>query len=172
MRYALESCARRSWRQGCLKRLRRRSLLRTFDWGGMTHAESQTCLLDLAYGELDARAPPRWQPCRGMRQCRKEKAASEETRRMAAPCGIWRSRRRVRRQDPGCRAAQAQLEHDGNVGQVIEVDWQRAPLGLEAARIDAHGPSRRAQPAAIVPAGSCAPPSADPLRRLRRWPWW
>src|SRR5207248_2782333 len=36
--------------------------------------------------------------------------------------------------------AQAQLEHDGNVGQVIEVTGSVRPLGVDVARIDAHGP--------------------------------
>ena len=35
---------------------------------------------------------------------------------------------------------QAQIEHEGSVGQVIEVTGTVRPLGVEAARIDAHGP--------------------------------
>src|SRR5207237_9577444 len=48
--------------------------------------------------------------------------------------------------------AQAQLEHDGNVGQVIEVTGSVRPMGLEPARIDTH-----------------AKPSAPPERRRPRW---
>jgi len=45
-----------------------------------------------------------------------------------------------------CLHAQAKLEHDGNVGQVIDVAGSFRPLGVEAARIDAHGPVK-ARPA-------------------------
>jgi tetratricopeptide (TPR) repeat protein len=64
--------------------------------------------------------------------------------------------------------AQAQLEHDGNVGKVIEVTGSVRPLGLEAAAIDAHGPvqtraTRRDRPRWIVRAalgGSAAAAAA------------
>ena len=123
----------------------------------MTHAESQDLLLDLAYGELDAqRAAEVASHVEGCAECRKEKAALEETRRMAAPL------RELEEPSPGfddrilaAARAQAQLEHDGNVGQVIEVTGSVRPLGLEAARIDAHGPvqaraTRRDRPRWIV----------------------
>src|SRR5207245_6165419 len=49
--------------------------------------------------------------------------------------------------------AQAQLEHDGNVGQVIEVTGTVRAMGLDATRVDAHGPVK-----------------ARPIERLRpRW---
>src|SRR3989475_7566341 len=52
---------------------------------GMTHAESQDLLLDLAYGELDAaRAAEVESHLSGCAECRKEKAALDEARRMAA----------------------------------------------------------------------------------------
>ena len=52
----------------------------------MTHSESQDLLLDLAYGELDAqRAAEVASHVEACEECRKEKAALEETRRMAAP---------------------------------------------------------------------------------------
>jgi tetratricopeptide (TPR) repeat protein len=123
----------------------------------MTHAESQDLLLDLAYGELDAqRAAEVASHVEGCAECRKEKAALDETRRMAAPL------RELEEPSPGfddrilaAARAQAQLEHDGNVGQVIEVTGSVRPLGLEAARIDAHGPvqaraTRRDRPRWIV----------------------
>jgi tetratricopeptide (TPR) repeat protein len=123
----------------------------------MTHAESQDLLLDLAYGELDAqRAAEVASHVEGCAECRKEKAALEETRRMAAPL------RDLEEPSPGfddrilaAARAQAQLDHDGNVGQVIEVTGSVRPLGLEAARIDAHGPvqaraTRRDRPRWIV----------------------
>ena len=139
----------------------------------MTHAESQDLLLDLAYGELDARrAAEVASHVEGCEECRKEKAALEETRRMAAPL------RDLQEPSPGfddrilaAARAQAQLEHDGNVGQVIEVTGSVRPLGLEAARIDAHGPvqaraTRRDRPRWIVRAalgGSVAAAAAMAL---------
>ena len=123
----------------------------------MTHAESQDLLLDLAYGELDARrAAEVASHVEGCDECRKERAALEETRRMAAPL------RALEEPSPGfddrilaAARAQAQLEHDGNLGQVIEVTGSVRPLGLEAARIDVHGPvqaraTRRDRPRWIV----------------------
>jgi hypothetical protein len=108
----------------------------------MTHAESQDLLLDLAYGELDAkRAAEVEEHVSSCSECRKEKAALEEARRMAAPV------RELEEPSPDfeerilrAARAQAQLDHDGNVGQVIEVTGTVRPLGLDAARIDAHGP--------------------------------
>ena len=108
----------------------------------MTHAESQDLLLDLAYGELDAvRAAEVEQHLSSCPECRKEKAALEDARRMAAPI------RELEQPSPGfderilrAARAQAQLEHDGNVGQVIEVTGSVRPLGVDVARIDAHGP--------------------------------
>jgi tetratricopeptide (TPR) repeat protein len=136
----------------------------------MTHAESQDLLLDLAYGELDAqRAAEVASHVEGCAECRKEKAALEETRRMAAPL------RELEEPSPGfddrilaAARAQAQLEHDGNVGQVIEVTGSVRPLGLEAARVDAHGPvkarpTRRDRPRWVVRAalgGSAAAAAA------------
>ena len=123
----------------------------------MTHAESQDLLLDLAYGELDAqRAAEVASHVEGCAECRKEKEALEQTRRMAAPL------RDLEEPSTGfddrilaAARAQAQLEHDGNVGQVIDVTGSVRPLGLEAARIDAHGPvqaraTRRDRPRWIV----------------------
>ena len=108
----------------------------------MTHAESQDLLLDLAYGELDAaRAAEVESHLSGCAECRKEKAALDEARRMAAPL------RELEEPSPAfdepilrASRAQAQLEHDGNIGQVIEVTGTVRPMGLDAARVDAHGP--------------------------------
>ena len=108
----------------------------------MTHAESQDLLLDLALGELDpARAAEVEGHLAGCDECRKEKAALEEARRLAGPL------RELEEPPPGfddrilqAARAQAQLDHDGNVGQVIEVAGNVRPLGVEASRIDAHGP--------------------------------
>jgi hypothetical protein len=108
----------------------------------MTHAESQDLLLDLAYGELDAaRAAEVEGHVSSCAECRTQKAALEETRRMVAPL------RELEEPSPGfddrilqAARTQAQLEHEGNVGQVIEVTGTVRPLGVEAARIDAHGP--------------------------------
>ncbi|HYY51995.1 MAG TPA: zf-HC2 domain-containing protein [Myxococcales bacterium] len=114
----------------------------------MTHAESQDLLLDLAYGELD---PPRAAEVErhlsSCPECRKEKAALDEARRMAAPV------RELEEPPPGfderilrAARAQAQLEHDGNVGQVIEVTGTVRPLGVDVARIDAHAPVKARSP--------------------------
>ena len=71
----------------------------------------------------------------------KSAQALEDARRMAAPI------RELEQPSPGfderilrAARAQAQLEHDGNVGQVIEVTGSVRPLGVDVARIDAHGP--------------------------------
>ncbi len=114
----------------------------------MTHAESQDLLLDLAYGELDVeRAAEVASHVEGCDECRKEKAAIEEARRIAGPL------RELEQPSAGfddrilaAARAQAQLTHDGNVGQVIEVTGSVRPLGMEPARIDAHGPVK-ARPA-------------------------
>ena len=106
----------------------------------MTHAESQDLLLDLAYGEL---APPRAVELElhlaGCAECQKEKAAIDEARRLAAPL-------RAREEPPpgfdapilAAARAQAQLEHEGNIGEVIEVQGSVRPLGLEPGQVDAH----------------------------------
>ncbi len=106
----------------------------------MTHAESRDLLLDLAYGELDAvRAAELSEHLKGCDECRKEKAALDEVRRAAAPL------RELEEPPPGfdhrileAARAQARLEH-GSVGEVVEVTGSVQPLGLDAARIDAHG---------------------------------
>jgi hypothetical protein len=108
----------------------------------MTHAESQDLLVDLAYGELDARrAAEVEEHLSGCAECRAEKAALEEARRLSAPL------RELEEPPAGfderilqAARAEAHHQHDGNVGQVIEVTGNVRPLGLEAARIDAHGP--------------------------------
>jgi len=121
----------------------------------MTHTESQDLLLDLAYGELDAtRAAELESHLSGCAECRQEKAVLDEARRMAAPL------RELEQPSPAfdepilrAARAQAQLEHDGNVGQVIEVTGTVRAMGLDAARVDAHGPVK-----------------ARPIERLRpRW---
>jgi len=108
----------------------------------MTHAESQDLLLDLAYGELDAsRAAEVESHLAGCAECRKEKAALDEARRMAAPLREL-EQPSAAFDDPILRAAraQAQFEHDGNIGQVIEVTGTLRPMGVDAARVDSHGP--------------------------------
>ena len=107
----------------------------------MTHAESQDLLIDLAYGELDAaRAAELESHLAQCADCRREKSALDQARSAAAPL------RELEEPPPGfddrileAARAQAQLEHGGNIGQVIEVQGNVRPLGLEAARIDAHG---------------------------------
>ncbi|HEY6911284.1 MAG TPA: zf-HC2 domain-containing protein [Myxococcales bacterium] len=106
----------------------------------MTHAECQDLLLDLAYGEL---SPERTSEVAahltGCEECRKEKAALDQARRAAAPL------RELEEPPAGfddrileAARTQAALDHDGNLGQVIEVSGSVSPLGIDAARIDAH----------------------------------
>ena len=89
----------------------------------MTHAEFQDLLLDLACGELDAaRAAEVESHLAVCPECRAEKEALDQARRMTAPL-------REAEEPPGgfddrileAARAQAQLDHEGNVGQVIEV---------------------------------------------------
>jgi hypothetical protein len=115
----------------------------------MTHAESQEVLLDFAYGEL----PPDValeveEHLAGCAECSQAKAQLEGVRKAFAP--IRES------EEPGAgfderilaaARAEAQLEHDGNIGEVIEVAGSVAPSGLDAARIDAHAASVAPSPA-------------------------
>ena len=106
----------------------------------MTHPESQDLLLDFAYGELPpARAAELLAHLAGCAECQREKAAIEQVRRMAAPL------RELEEPPAGfddrilaSARAQAQLEHEGNIGQVIEVEGSVRPAGLEPAQVDAH----------------------------------
>jgi len=106
----------------------------------MTHAESQDLLLDLAYGELPpARAAELENHLAGCAECQREKAALDEARRLTAPV------RELEEPPEGfddrilaAARAQAQLEHGGNLGKVIEVQGNVRPLELSAAQIDAH----------------------------------
>ena len=118
----------------------------------MTHAESQDLLLDLAFGELDAsRAAELEEHVAGCAACREEKAALDEARRLSAPL-------RTQEEPPKgfddrileAARAEAHHQHDGNVGKVIEVTGNVRPLGVEAARIDAHAPVK-ARPAGRRP---------------------
>ncbi|HUJ28450.1 MAG TPA: zf-HC2 domain-containing protein [Myxococcales bacterium] len=108
----------------------------------MTHAESHDLLLDLAFGELDAaRAAEVEQHVAGCDECRREKAALDEARRLSSPL------RELEEPSPGfdekilaAAKAQAQLTHGGNIGQVIEVAGSVQPLGLQPSSIDARAP--------------------------------
>ena len=106
----------------------------------MTHPESQDLLLDLAYGELPAlRAAELEVHLAGCAECQREKAAIDEARRLSAPL------RQVEEPPRGfddrilaAARAQSQLDHGGNIGQVVEVQGSVRPMGLEPAQIDAH----------------------------------
>jgi putative zinc finger protein len=106
----------------------------------MTHAECQDLLLDLAYGELSPdRASEVAAHLGGCEECRREQAALDQARRVTAPL------REPEEPSPGfddrileAARTQAALDHDGNLGQVIEVSGSVSPLGLDAAHIDAH----------------------------------
>ena len=104
----------------------------------------------------------------GCEECRKEKAEIDRTRRMTAPL------RQSEQPSEGfddrvLRAArvQAQLEHDGNIGQVVEVSGSVKALGIEAKDIDATAPvkirgAERGRPRWFMPA---AVGGSVPLRR-------
>jgi hypothetical protein len=106
----------------------------------MTHAESRELLLDFAYGELPAHVAVEVEEhLTGCDECRVEKQQLEGVRKAFTP--IRES------EEPGAgfderilaaARAEARLEHDGNVGQVVEVAASVAPAGLDAARINAH----------------------------------
>ena len=120
----------------------------------MTHAESKELLLDFAYGELQAQIAAEVEAhLASCDECRAEKQQLESVRKAFAP--IRES------EEPGlgfderilaAARADAQLEHDGNIGEVVEVAASVAPSGLDAARVNAH-------------AASVAPPA----RRRPKW---
>jgi hypothetical protein len=121
----------------------------------MTHAESRELLLDFAYGELPAHVAVEVEEhLTGCDECRVQKQQLDGVRKAFAP--IRES------EEPGvgfderilaAARAEARLEHDGNIGQVVEVAASVAPAGLDAARVNAH-------------AASVAPP---PVRTRPRW---
>jgi hypothetical protein len=114
----------------------------------MTHTESQDLLLDLAYGELPAHvAAEVSQHLEGCADCQAEQAQLSGVRSAFAP--IHELEEPSNGFDDRILAAaraEAMLEHDGNIGQVIEGAGSIAPLGLAASSVDAHAapaPSRR-----------------------------
>ncbi|HEX4386594.1 MAG TPA: zf-HC2 domain-containing protein [Myxococcales bacterium] len=114
----------------------------------MTHTESQDLLLDLAYGELPAHvAAEVSQHLEGCADCQAEQAQLSGVRSAFAP--IHELEEPSNGFDDRILAAaraEAMLEHDGNIGQVIEGAGSIAPLGLAAASVDAHAapaPARR-----------------------------
>lgn len=108
----------------------------------MTHAEAQTLLLDLAYGELDpAQAATLEEHLAGCAECSLERAQLDATRKLVEPL------RELEEPSPGfddailaAARAEASLQSDGTPGQVIEVTGTVRPAGVEAARIDATAP--------------------------------
>jgi hypothetical protein len=106
----------------------------------MTHAECQDLLLDLAYGELDAaRAAEVQSHLAGCADCQRDQAQIAETRRMASPLrAVEEPSSRFDARILAAARAEANLRSDGLPGQVIEVKGSVQPLGLQAARIDAH----------------------------------
>jgi anti-sigma factor RsiW len=106
----------------------------------MTHAESQDLLLDLVYGELPpARAAELENHLAGCAECQREKAALDEARRLTAPVReLEEPREGFDDRILAAARAQAQIEHGGNLGKVIEVQGSVRPLELSAAQIDAH----------------------------------
>jgi hypothetical protein len=131
----------------------------------MTHAESQELLLDLAYGELPphvaAEVNEHLATCR---DCQKERIEIGSVRASFAPLG--------KLEEPAAgfddrvlavARAEAQLEHDGNIGEVVDVSSSESAAGIEAAQIDAYAtpvarPEVRRRPRWLLPvlAGSIA----------------
>lgn len=108
----------------------------------MTHAETQDVLLDLVYDELE---PERAEEARlhlaACEECRREKAEIDRTRRMTA--AVRENEEPPAHLDEGilrAARAQAQLEHDGNIGEVIDVSGTVKPLGIEAKDVDVTAP--------------------------------
>ena len=121
----------------------------------MTHAESHDLLLDLAYGDLPAHvAAEVSQHLEGCAECQAERAQLDGVRKAFAP--IRESEEPSAGFDDRILAAaraEAMLEHDGNIGQVIEGTGSIAPLGLAASSVDPHA----------------APVAAPPVRRRPKW---
>ncbi len=106
----------------------------------MTHSECQDLLLDLAYGELDAvRAAEVQSHLSGCPDCQREEAQMARTRRMAAPLReVEEPSARFDARILAAARAEAHLQSDGLLGEVIEVKGSVQPMGLQAARIDTH----------------------------------
>ena len=108
----------------------------------MTHAESQDLLLDLIYGELEPRVVEELQlHLVGCADCQREKAEIDRTRQVAAP--LRESEEPTAGfDDRVMRAAkaQAQLEHDGNIGEVVDVSGSVKPAGVDVKDIDVSAP--------------------------------
>jgi hypothetical protein len=121
----------------------------------LTHAEARELVLDLAYGELAphvaAEVERHVETCP---ECREEqrnigfvRASFAPIREVEQPSAMF---------DAHVAAAartEAQLEHDGNIGQVVEVSASAAPAGLRAASVNA----------------MAAPVTAKPLAPKSKW---
>jgi hypothetical protein len=121
----------------------------------MTHTESHDLLLDLAYGELPAHvAAEVSEHLEGCAECQAESAQLDGVRKAFAPI------REDEELSPdfddrvlAAARAEALLEHDGNIGQVIEGAGSFSAPSLAAASVDAHA----------------APVAAAPARRRPKW---
>jgi hypothetical protein len=106
----------------------------------MNHAETRELLLDLAYGEL----PPHVEAevsahVEGCEECRAERAEIESVRKAFAPI------REEEQPSPGfderilaASRAEAQLTHDGNIGEVVEVTAREVAPDIQPGNVDAH----------------------------------
>jgi len=129
----------------------------------MTHAEAKDLLLEHAYGELPAHvAAEVAEHLVGCDECQKEQAGIDSVRASFAPlAGV---------EEPGAgfdgrvlaaARAEAQLTHDGNIGEVVDVTASEAPSGIEAASIDAYArplppPAERRRPKWMKAAAAAA----------------
>jgi hypothetical protein len=106
----------------------------------MNHAETRELLLDLAYGELpphlEAEVSEHVADCA---ECRAQRAEIDSVRRAFAP---------IREEEQPSQGfderileasrAEAQLTHDGNIGEVVEVTARETAPSIEPGRVDAH----------------------------------
>jgi anti-sigma factor RsiW len=106
----------------------------------MNHAETRELLLDLAYGELPAHVEAEVsEHVAGCAECRAERAEIESVRKAFAPI------REEEQPSPGfderilaASRAEAQLTHDGNIGEVVEVTARETAPSIEPGNVDAH----------------------------------
>lgn len=106
----------------------------------MTHAEAKDLLLEHAYGELPAHvAGGVAEHLTECDECRREQAAIGSVRAAFAPlAGLEEPSEGFDGRILAAARAEAQLTHDGNIGEVVEVTASAAPSGIEAASVDAY----------------------------------
>jgi hypothetical protein len=129
----------------------------------MTHAEAKELLLEEAYGELPPHvAAEVAEHALGCDECRAEEARIAGVRKSFAPlAGLEEPAAGFDERILAAARAEAQLTHDGNIGQVVDVTATEAPSGIEAASIDAYArplasPAARRRPKWMKAAAAAA----------------